>query len=890
MGNRYQGVEFLSESDVEQKFVYLLLTTSAPDGLGYDISDFKTKIDIRKISIDKGLKKKLYYPDFAVIVDGIPGVIVEVKVPGDDLIEAVREARLYATEINSSYQRNINPCEKIIVTDGREILGCYWDQDEPFIRLSINDLDSFDAEFIRFCDAFSKKAIGARAQAIKRTLRSTTRYFKPVHMLGGKTVVNEIVGDNSFGSNISIEYKYLFNPESSEDRASIIRNAYVTSKRKQAHVAPINKIIRAAIPTHIIDAREIADSGKPSEILDKFKNLARVKNEIFLLIGSVGSGKSTFTDYLRLAALPQDVANATEWINLNLNKAPLTRDLIYPWIMTRATEVITDHHQKIDFDHILTLKKIFSAEILKLEKGKAALYPKDSEKYNDAIFQEISRLQSDPTATLKGIINFLYTGNNQLLVIVLDNCDKRNREDQLLMFEVATWLKDELKCVIFLPIRDTTYDQFRNEPPLDTVIKDLVFRIDPPLLESVIYSRLNFATREIGGQKDKFIYYLPNNMKVECERDEVAKYLKSMVSSLFQDQLFRRIITGLAGRNIRKGLEILLDFCKSGHVSEGEILKIRTSHGEHKLPSHMIAKILLKGKRKFYNDLESNLKNLFDSSDEDALPDPFVRVAILEWLKTKKREYGPNRTLGFHKTVSVIGALQVAGHSSERVHKEISYLVSADCLISENQKSEVSFDDLISISSSGLIHLDLLRNLSYLATVAEDVFFRENQIAKSIANNLIGKGKFKVDSRQSSISSAEYLVNYLSSYHAQFFLGNAKTLNVDNFPELVNIDALVDYVKHLAENDDLYQATSKLEFEYPSGSQIEAQIVSIQDYGFFVEFGLHGSGLIHKTQLDGRSLGVLSDFEAGDWVTVEVVSYNPDHRKFDLKLISISPS
>src|SRR3970282_2974173 len=110
-----------------------------------------------------------------------------------------------------------------------------------------------------------------------------------------------------------------------------------------------------------------------------------------------------------------------------------------------------------------------------------------------------------------------------------------------------------------------------------------------------------------------------------------------MVSSLFQDQLFRRIITGLAGRNIRKGLEILLDFCKSGHIGADEILKIRTSHGEHKLPNHMISKILLKGKRKYYSDRESNLKNLFDSDSEDSLPDPFVRIAILQWLKNNRK-------------------------------------------------------------------------------------------------------------------------------------------------------------------------------------------------------------------------------------------------------------
>lgn len=588
---------------------------------------------------------------------------------------------------------------------------------------------------------------------------------------------------------------------------------------------------------------------------------------------------------MRLEALPKEVSHNTEWINLNLNKSPLTRDLIYSWVIDHAIRNITALHTSIDFNALETLKKIFQPELSIVERGKASLYPKESEKYIDAIFQELTRLQAAPLNTLKGIINYLYTANNKLLIIVLDNCDKRNRDDQLLMFEVASWLKSELRCTIFLPLRDTTYDLYRNEPPLDTVIKDLVFRIDPPLLERVIYERLNFAVREINKQKSTFVYYLPNNMKVECERHEVANYLKAMIASLFQDQLFKRIITGLAGRNIRKGLEILLDFCKSGHIGSDEILKIRTK-SDHKLPNHLIAKILLKAKRKYYKDSESNIKNLFHSVAEDSLPNPFVRIAILQWLKNNKHTHGPNKTLGFHKVSTVISDLQNAGHSSERVLEEICYLTTADCITAESQHSTISIEDLISISAAGFIHLDLLRNVNYLATVAEDVLFRENQVARGIADNLTGKGNFKMDSRQSTISSAQKLVNYLSNYQSKYFLGSAKLL-LDSDKDTIDIKDLADYVQTLAENDFTYQKLNKLESQYPVGTTVDAQIISLQEYGFFVEFGLDGSGLVHRSQFNGTSSKEIEDLEPGDFVTVKILGYSAEHSKFDLKLVSI---
>lgn len=876
-----------SESDVEQKFIYPLLTKASPEGLAYRDSDFRTKANIKKIAIDKGTSKKLYFPDYAIICDGLPLLIIEAKAPGSDLHEALREARLYASEINASYTRNINPCERVIATDGHNLIASYWDQETPEIELSADDFTSISPKFAELLNFASQSIIRQRANTILRSIRSTARYFKPTHMLGGKSIANETVGDNSFGTNISIEYKYLFNPETAEDRASIINNAYVGSKRKQAHVAPIDRIIRTALPRQVVDAKIIEDSKNPDAIIKSLAHYGRSQSEICLLVGSVGSGKSTFTDYLRISALPGALITTTQWVNLNLNKAPLNRDLIYKWIVDQTINEISKLYTETDFNDLNIIKKIYSKELAIVEKGKASLYPQDSEKYIDIIFNEIDRLQKDSVATLLGIINLLYKSKNKLLIIVLDNCDKRNREDQLLMFEVASWLKSSFPCMVFLPLRDTTYDQYRNEPPLDTVIKDLVFRIDPPLLEKVIYARLNFALREITAQKEKFSYSLLNGMRVECSRDEVARYLKSIISSLFQDQLFKRVISGLAGRNIRRGLEILLDFCKSGHIESDEILKIRTSDGDHKLPNHLISTILLKGKRKYYSDSESNIKNLFSSDDSDSLPDPFVRIAILQWLKNRWREAGPNKVMGFHKSGSLISDLQGAGHTEHRIIKELSILIACGCIFSETQTNEINNNDLISIAPAGQIHLDLLRNINYLSAASEDVLFRENQVAKQISDNIVGRGKYKIKSRQTTISNGSLLINYLSNYHEKFFIGDAKIISSKPEP-LFDINNIKDYVDQLADNDGILRNVSKISSEYPNGTEVEGQIVSVQDYGFFVEFGLQGNGLIHKSKFNGFNHETIDSLEAGDWIVIEIIDYNTKHQSFDLKLIGIS--
>ena len=107
-----------NESDVEQKFLWPLLTTPSPNGLGYQPVDIKTKPNIRRLKIDKGHAEKLYHPDYVVVIAGIPVFIIEAKHPDEDPVAALREARLYAQELNASFPTGINPCNRIVASNG----------------------------------------------------------------------------------------------------------------------------------------------------------------------------------------------------------------------------------------------------------------------------------------------------------------------------------------------------------------------------------------------------------------------------------------------------------------------------------------------------------------------------------------------------------------------------------------------------------------------------------------------------------------------------------------------------------------------------------------------------------------------------------------------------
>ena len=101
------------------------------------------------------------------------------------------------------------------------------------------------------------------------------------------------------------------------------------------------------------------------------------------------------------------------------------------------------------------------------------------------------------------------------------------------------------------------------------MIKDFVFRIETPPFTEVLKRRLQLAMSELAAATKARLheYSLDSGMKVVYPATELGYYLASIFKSIYDhDRLLRKLIIGLAGRDIRRAMEIFLDFCRSGHI------------------------------------------------------------------------------------------------------------------------------------------------------------------------------------------------------------------------------------------------------------------------------------------------------------------------------------
>lgn len=757
--------ELVTESDIEQKLAYPILTARPPDGLGFSPADIATKHSIRRFEIDKGNRKQLYFPDYVIVIAGLPVAVIEAKGPDEDVEDGFREARLYALELNALYPAGKNPCRRVVAVNGHILVAGEWDADSPTHRIPFSELHPASRLFAEWVDRYERARHQEWADRI-RAAEASRPFKRPTKLLGGQSTRNEEIGHNSFGRDIALDFRGIFNPATPDDRVAIVRNAYVSSKRKERYVEPIDRLIRGVIPPTISHLQDIADTEKPREITELLRQGQRLENHLVLLVGSVGCGKSTFADYLSYVALPQQTRDATVWARVNLNVAPLAKDLAYKWVASAITEELRKLKPDTDFDELETLEKVYAVELRRLKRGPLKLLEQNSAEWNTRLADELRALIADPIKTAQCTARHLCGEPGKLLIVVLDNCDKRNRDEQLLMFEIAGWLQREFRCLTMLPIRDVTYDAFRNQPPLDTTVKDLVFRIEPPLFFRVLERRVKLAMQMLSkDDPNRLSYTTGNGVRIDYPASDQGMYLACILRSLFEyDRFLRRVLTGLASRDIRKALEIFLEFCSSGHIDEGELFKIRHFKGQHVLPFRTVANVLLRMDYRFYDGDRSHLKNVFQCSPEDPLPDHFVRFSILAWLSDRQNENGPSGLRGYFPVETLLGALARLGHDVARSMVEVRYLLEARCIVAEHQRLD-SLDpgDLVALSPAGSVHLELVGHSLYLAACAEDTWFSDTARAERIARRIGGRGDTGHFGVNTLNTNARELVEYIDA-------------------------------------------------------------------------------------------------------------------------------
>jgi len=735
----YEGLMLGNESDVEMKVILPLL--QGPAYLDIPASYVKPKKYLAPTSFNKKAGQTSgNYPDFSVWFRSFPCLIVEAKSPEVAVEVGYREAALYAAYLNQNYPTGINPANFLLATNGIDFLFGYWDS-QPILAGKIGDLRPQSQLMSDLRELCGRQILDYHALKCLNASNSK-KPLLPYNLAGGAALLRATINPNAFAAPLApLLGKYFSSSQRSSIR-EIVERAYVSSDEVTEYDHILESLLKERVTArkgNIVEYLHPERTGEETlerTIADFVPN--KQDGHLQIIQGAVGSGKSLFMERYKLELQPPASKASTKWATIDFLGSLPSLAGAEQWVCRKFIESFQVENPGIDFSSMTVMRGIYSRKI----QARKALYI-ELEKSSPGSAaarrtEDLIKWQDDLEETTRGIAEYIMGSRQESLVVVMDNVDRLDLENQLAAFQLTLWFMHLTRAFVILQMRDETYERFKDKPPLDTYRSGVVFHISPPRFVDVVKRRLELAIEHLGQSDDSDrSYEIESGVRIRYSPRDLEGFLTRLYTALFDRRKnISRVLEALAGKDVRKALEIFVAIITSGYLSALTIASNTLGTGEVPLKEHTIIRILMRTNRRFFSKDSGFVQNIFSCHDECEKPDNFLTVEILFFLFTNRKTIGHINVEGYFTCFQVADALQKLGYVPDDVYLTLKLLVGAELIVTDRMSSvDLGWDDSVRILAAGWVHLRILtERFEYVLGVIPTTPIRDQRVAEQIAD------------------------------------------------------------------------------------------------------------------------------------------------------------
>jgi hypothetical protein len=267
------------------------------------------------------------------------------------------------------------------------------------------------------------------------------------------------------------------------------------------------------------------------------------------------------------------------------------------------------------------------------------------------------------------------------------------------------------RAFVVLQMRDETYERYKDQPPLDTYRTGVIFHISPPRFVDVVKRRLELSIEYISKESaDDRRYEIDSGMRIRYSTRDLQNFLKSLYNALFdRKRNISRVLESIAGKDVRRALEIFGAIITSGYLSTTVIASNTIGSGEASLKEHTILRILMRTNRRFFSNDSGFVQNIFTYDDQCEKPDNFLLIEVLFFLFKNRKTVGHINVEGYFTCTQVGDALQKLGYVPDDVFLTLKHLARTELIVTDRMTTtEIVWQDSVRILAAGWVHLRLL--------------------------------------------------------------------------------------------------------------------------------------------------------------------------------------
>jgi hypothetical protein len=498
-----------------------------------------------------------------------------------------------------------------------------------------------------------------------------------------------------------------------------VSSSEVTSYDKILESFLIDRLSRSRTRTEVVTTKKRAD-----EVSKRLVNLANAKSasgELQIVTGGVGVGKSLFARRYKEYLQPDSLRNTSHWSFLDFNFAPDKLSEANEWTCSRFVQSLIEEGLPLNLRDATDQERIFSSNLADREAFYQRIEAASPGRGLIEKARDIEGWRQDPLQLALGLSRHLQGDRGEVIIAVFDNVDRRDPENQLSAFQLALWFMDQIRCVVLLQMRDTTFETHKDKAPLDTYKTGTVFHISPPRFIDVVKRRLELSLDVLSTEAAQIITFTtPSGISVSYPRSRAGEFMKGLYLELFQrTNNISRVLEALAGRNVRKALDMFLAIITSGHMPEDLIAGVASGQSVRKFPEHTILKILMRQDYRFFHDGSGFISNIFYTSREWERPNNFLISEILFYLISQRKVSGDNGQMGFVSLLRLKSALETFGYVRQDVHMAAQYLLQRELIEADSfTVTDLSEHSCVKATASGWAHMRILASRSvYISSI-----------------------------------------------------------------------------------------------------------------------------------------------------------------------------
>ena len=350
---------------------------------------------------------------------------------------------------------------------------------------------------------------------------------------------------------------------------------------------------------------------------------------VTLLIGSVGSGKSTFLKYFELVSGKRVLAERRiHWIYVDFEKMGGNgnpRCFLYQELLDY---IEADHSDNpITYDGVIA--PAYQDKLNALRRTRLGLIDPQSQEFKDAAIREIDKDYDKVEPYVDRILK--YISQRKVCVVVLDNVDLY--EDSSLernVFAEGLALSKRIFCNVIVSIRDSTFVKHQTDATFDAYQLQKLW-LNAPEFKEVVSNRLSYSKWILKDRPADIC--LSNGMNLFVP--DLSVFFDIVQKSVLNKES-GEFVEAIADSNIRKGLMYINNFLTSGHINADIAIKNYLQEDkQYTFPFHEVFKGAMLSQWKYFQEAKSPYcVNLFDARLGSRTLQ-LLRFHLLKYLTTR---------------------------------------------------------------------------------------------------------------------------------------------------------------------------------------------------------------------------------------------------------------